>query len=71
MEYEGFGNNPLENLQFLKDVNDYAFFNLEKTKNRASKLKKVDTIEEVRLHDNVFCFLEKDVRQMSDNKLFV
>ncbi len=71
MEYEGFGNNPLENLQFLKDVNDYAFFNLEKTKNRASKLKKVDAIEEVRLHDNVFCFLEKDVRRMSDNKLFV
>jgi len=70
MEYEEIGNKPLENLQFLKDINDYVFFNLEKTKGRASKLRKVNAIEEVRLHDNVFCLLEKDVKKMSSNKLF-
>jgi len=70
MEHERFDKNPLINLYFLQKINNYKFFNLKQAKGRVSKLVQIKTPEKVRLHDNVFCFLEKDIQDLSSSGLF-
>lgn len=69
MEHEMYANS-LANLEFLKSINDYRFYNLRRRKGRSSKLFHVQNPAEVRRRDNVFCFLPGHVAELRDSGLF-
>lgn len=69
MEHEMY-KNSVANLEFLKSLNDYRFYNLRRRKGRNSKLFHVPNAEEVRRRDNVFCFLPGHLAQLKDSGLF-
>ena len=49
---------------FIKNINEYKLFQLEKTKDTISKLKPIKDKCELRNHDNLFCFLDSHIKYL-------
>ena len=52
-------------MDYLQKVNDYSLFQLKRTKSYASKLCPIENQHELRLSDNVFCFLPYHLEELS------
>jgi len=50
---------------FLKDINNYSFFQLTKTSSTVSKLKSILTYSELHKHDNLYCLLGSHLQNLS------
>jgi len=50
---------------YLQKINDYSLFQLKRTKMYVSKLCPIENHHELRLHDNVFCFLPYHLEKLS------
>jgi FkbM family methyltransferase len=70
MEHDRHGEDPLKPLEFLRSANDYRFFNLRRRKSHVSGLVEVKRLEDVRIRDNVFCFLPAHLDSLKGSPLF-
>jgi FkbM family methyltransferase len=57
-------------VDFIKGINDYRLFQLEKSSNTKSKLIEVNNEKDLRDCDNVYCFTEYQIRNLNSQKLF-
>jgi FkbM family methyltransferase len=57
-------------VDFIKSINDYRLFQLEKSSNSKSKLLEVSKEEDLRDCDNIYCFLDYHIQNLNFDKLF-
>lgn len=74
MEYvkrlQSLNNNDISIYNFIKGVNSYRLFQLEKSSNTISKLIQVEQEKDLRDCDNVYCFTENHIRELENKQLF-
>ena len=56
--------------QFIKEINEYIIFQLEKSSNTVSKLVEINSEEQLRDYDNMYCFTESHIRSLDSSMLF-
>jgi len=64
-----FGGEPLDIYKFMKNINNYKIFRLNKGKELISSLQEVKSEDYLPRHDNLFCFLPNHLKEI-DRKLF-
>lgn len=62
--------NDISIVDFIKQVNNYRLFQLEKTSNTVSKLVEVEDERDLRDCDNIYCFTEKHIDNLKSANLF-
>jgi len=67
---QSLNNNDLSIFEYIKKVNNYRLFQLEKTSNTISKLKEVFNEKNLRDCDNVYCFTEAHIKSLNYQELF-
>lgn len=50
---------------FLKEINNYSFFQLTKTSSTISRLKPILKYSDLHKHDNLYCFLDSHLQKIS------
>lgn len=55
---------------FIKSVNNYRLFQLEKSSNTKSKLIEIKNEKDLRDCDNIYCFTEYHIKNLNSQKLF-
>ncbi len=67
---QSLNNTDISIFDFIKGVNSYTLFQLEKSSNTKSKLIEVDSEKGLRDCDNIYCFTEHHIKNLSSKKLF-
>lgn len=65
LEREGKTKNSNTIYSFLKEINNYYFFQLTKTSSTISRLKPIFKYSDLHKHDNLYCFLDSHLKNLS------
>lgn len=67
---QSLNNSDTSIFDYIKQINSYKLFQLEKSSNTISKLVEIISEQRLRDCDNIYCFTEKHIKNLNVQKLF-